>query len=126
MRAGNNLHARFWRLTYPVDDEVGGALPSGTIVYESVEGRIQASTPIPAFAMQGLSTSKVMTGEFYPGTLDIREFDQCEVTSPPNHPYYGQKFRIDTVQKPNYHPSDPRGLLLVTLVRDIKHGNEYQ
>jgi len=126
MRAGNNLQARFWRYTYPVDDEVGGALPSGTVIYDSVEGRVQANTPIPAFAMQGLATNKVMTGEFYPGTLDIREFDQCEVVSPPNHPYYGEKFRIDTIQKPNYHPGDPRGFLILTLVRSTKHSNEYQ
>jgi len=126
MRAGNNLQARFWRYAYPVDDEVGGALPSGTVIYDSVEGRVQANTPIPAFAMQGLATNKVMTGEFYPGTLDIREFDQCEVVSPPNHPYYGEKFRIDTIQKPNYHPGDPRGFLILTLVRSTKHSNEYQ
>jgi hypothetical protein len=126
MTAGNNLHARFIRYSYPQDDEVGGALPSGTITYDYVEGRINANSPIPAFAMQGLETDKVMTGEFWPGTLDIREYDQCEVVSPPNHPYIGEKFRIDTVQKPNYHPSDPRGFLILTLVRSTKHGNEYQ
>lgn len=126
MRAGNNLLARFWRYTYANDDEVGGALPSGTVLYDSVEGRIQASIPNPSFAMQGIEVNKVMNGEFYPGTLDISEIDKCEVTSPPNHPYFGVWFRVNSVQKPNYHPGDPRGLLLVTLVRDTKHGNEYQ
>ena len=126
MRAGNNLHVDIWRLTYPADDEVGGAVPSGTIVYSHVEGRIQASTPIPAFAMQGLETSKIMTGELYPGTLNVQEYDQLEVVSPPNSPYYGWKFRIDTVQRSNYHPGDPRGVLLLTLVRATLHGNEYQ
>ena len=126
MRAGNNLLVRIWRYTYPTDDEVGGALPSGTVVYESVEGRITATTPIPAFAMQGQETSKLMTAELYPGTLNVMEYDQLEVKSPPNSPYYGWKFRIDTVQRSNYHPNDPRGILLLTLVRATLHGNEYQ
>lgn len=126
MRAGNNLLAKFWRKSYPVNDIVGGALPSGTVTYENVQGRIQAATPIPAFAMQGVETSKIMIGTFFPGSLDIQEYDECEVTSPPNHPYFGFKFRIDTVQPPNYHPSDPRGVLILTMVRSNKHGNDYQ
>lgn len=126
MKTGNNVLAKFWRFSYPLDDIVGGAVPSGTVIYDGVQGRVQAATPIPAFAMQGVSTDKIIMGEFYPGTLNIQEFDQCEVTSPPNHPYFGLKLRIDTVQKPNYHPSDPRGFLLVTMTRDIKHGNDYQ
>jgi hypothetical protein len=126
MRAGNNLHAKFTRLTYPNDDEVGGALPSGTVVYASVEGRIQDSVPAVEFALQGISTNKVSTAEFYPGTLDIREKDDAEVISPPNHPYFGITFRVNSVQKPNYHPADPRGFLLVTMVRNTKHGDDYQ
>lgn len=126
MRAGNNLRAQFIRYSYPSDDEVGGALPSGTVIYTGIEGRIQDSTPIPAFAIQGVETNKIVTGYFYPGTLDIREYDQCEITEPLNHPYYGLRMRIDTVQKPNYHPADPRGVLLLTMVRNTKRGNLFQ
>lgn len=126
MRAGNNVRVRIIRYSYPTDDEVGGAQPSGTVVLEGIEGRIQDSTPIPAFAIQGVETNKIVTGEFYPGTLDIREYDQCEITSPLNHPYIGLRMRIDTVQKPNYHPSDPRGVLLVTMVRNTRRGNQFQ
>ena len=126
MRAGNNLHARIWRFSYVADDSVGGAVPSGTVVYESVEARSQDSSPIAAFAIQGVETNKVHQAQVYPGTLDIREYDQFEIISPPNHPYINLKMRIDTVQKPNFHPSDPRGYLLLTMVRATKHGNSYQ
>ncbi len=126
MRAGNNLRARFWRKSYIANDVVGGAVPSGTVIYQNVEGRIQAATPIPAFAIQGVETNKIMMGIFFPGSLDVQEYDECEVTSPPNHPYFGLKFVVDTVQKPNYHPADPRGELLLTMVRDTRHGNNYQ
>ena len=126
MRAGNNLSARIWRFSYPADDSVGGALPSGTIIYENVQARLQDTSPIAAFAIQGVETNKIHQAEVYPGTLDIREYDQFEVVSPPNHPWVSLKMRIDTVQKPNYHPGDPRGFLLLTMVRSTKHGNEYQ
>lgn len=126
MRAGNNLHARIWRFSYPTDDSVGGAVPSGTVIYESVEARSQDASPIAAFAIQGVETNKIHQAQVYPGTLDIREYDQFEIISPPNHPYINLKMRIDTVQKPNFHPSDPRGYLLLTMVRATKHGNDYQ
>jgi len=126
LRAGNNLRARIWRWIYISDDEVGGSVPSGTIVYESVEARSQDSPPIISFAMQGVETDKIHQSYVYPGTLDIREYDQFEITSPPNHPYIGLKMRIDTVQKSNFHPADPRGYLLLTMTRMNKHTNEYQ
>ena len=126
MRAGNNLSARIWRFSYPADDSVGGALPSGAIIYENVQARLQDTSPIAAFAIQGVETNKIHQAEVYPGTLDIQEYDQFEVVSPPNHPWVNLKMRIDTVQKPNYHPADPRGFLLLTMVRSTKHGNEYQ
>ena len=124
--AGNNLLARFWRFSYPVDDGGGGAVPSGTIIYQGIEGRVQDAVPDPAFAMQGVEIKKTFMGEFRPGTLDIREYDQCEITSPPNHPYYGLMLRIDSVQKPNFHPADPRGHLLLIMTRATRHNNPYQ
>ena len=105
---------------------MGGALPSGAIIYENVQARLQDTSPIAAFAIQGVETNKIHQAEVYPGTLDIREYDQFEVVSPPNHPWVSLKMGIDTVQKPNYHPCDPRGFLLLTMVRSTKHGNEYQ
>ena len=126
MRAGNNLRARIWRFSYIADDSVGGAVPSGTVIHESVEARSQDASPIAAFAIQGVETNKVHQVQVYPGTLDIREYDQFEIISPPNHPYVNLMMRIDTVQKPNFHPSDPRGYLLLTMVRATKHGNSYQ
>jgi hypothetical protein len=126
LRAGNNLRARIWRFSYVTDDEVGGAVPSGTVIYENVEARSQDASPIAAFAIQGVETNKIHQAQVYHGTLDIREYDQFEIISPPNHPYINLKMRIDTVQKPNFHPADPRGYLLLTMVRATKHGNEYQ
>jgi len=126
LKSGNNLRARIWRFSYIADDSVGGSVPSGTVIYESVEARSQDASPIAAFAIQGVETNKVHQAHVYPGTLDIREYDQFEITSPPNHPYIGLKMRIDTVQRSNFHPADPRAYILLTMVRATKHGNDYQ
>lgn len=126
MAAGINLIVRVWRYSYPQDDAVGGAVPSGTILYEGVRGRIEDAKPIPAFIAEGLQTKKVLRGLVIPGTLNIQEYDQLEVTSPPNHHYYGQMFRVDSVERENYHPSDPRGNVLLSLTRETRHGNQYQ
>lgn len=126
MTAGFNLKVKFWRYTYPVDDPVGGALPSGTVIYENISGRIQAASPVAAFVAEGLQTDKIMIGTFEPSSLDLREYDQCEVTSPHGHPYMGLQFRIHTVQYPNNHPQDRRNYLIVTMTRATRHGNMYQ
>lgn len=126
MTAGYNLKVRFWRYSYPADDPVGGALPSGTVIYENISGRIQASSPIAAFVAEGLQTDKIMQGLFEPASIVLREYDQCEVTSPIGHPYLGLMFRIHTVQYPNIHPQDNRGYLIVTMTRTTRHANQFQ
>lgn len=126
MTAGLNVIVKVWRFSYPQDDVVGGAQPSGTVIYEGIRCRLQDSAPIAAFIMEGLQTKKIVQGVLVPGTLSVREYDQIEVTSPPNHHYFGERFRVDALQRENYHPADKRGVLLVTLTRATEHANQYQ
>jgi hypothetical protein len=131
MVAGLNLKVKFTRLVYS-DDDVGGSYPTGTVLYDNIDGRISplsfnGMNPQVIMAMQGLETKRPLSGMFWPGTLTIREEDECEVISPPNHLYFGQKFRITTVEYDGNHPDQKRNHLLVTLVRsDIAHKNEIQ
>ena len=131
MVAGLNLKVRFIRFTYS-DDDVGGAAPTGTILYDNIDGKIaplsfNGMNPAVIMAMQGLETKRPLSGMFWPGTLAIREEDEIEVTSPPNHRYFGQRFRITTVEYDGWHPDQKRGHLLCTLVRsDIAHRNDVQ
>lgn len=125
MTAGFNLRVKFIRYIYQNDDEVGGAVPSGTVLHESVAGRIQASPPVGELVQQGLETNKTMTGVFEQ-VSDLREFDECEVIAPIGHPYLGMMFRIHTVQYPNNHPQDRRNYILATLTRVTRHAEPYQ
>ena len=131
MPAGLNLLVKFIRLVYQ-DDDVGGSVASGTTLYENVIGKIaplsfNGMNPATAFFDQGLETKRPLSGMFWPGTLDIREQDECEVTSPPNHRYYGERFRVTTLEYDGWHPDHRRGYVLLTLVRsDIAHRESFQ
>ena len=89
MIAGLNLKGRIWRLTAADnDDSVGGAVPSGTTLYEPIFGRIKAEEPTLALLEQGLETPTIFSAQLsYPvlttGTFDFRHNDQYEVTDPP-------------------------------------------
>jgi hypothetical protein len=118
MVAGLNLTAKIWRYIYTYgDDDIGGAVPSGTVLYQDVQARIAARKPTMALIEQGLETIKIFTAVLSPGTLAVKENDEIEVTRPTNHPDYGNKFRIIGVQPTSTHPDDARGFLMVTLQR---------
>lgn len=123
MPAGVNLKGRIWRLTAnPYDDSVGGAVPSGTTLYEPIFARIKAEKPTLALLEQGLETPTIFTGQFsYPvlttGSFDFQHNDQYEVTDPPISPFYGWKFRIIGVQNTSHN--DPRHFVTCTLRRTV-------
>lgn len=131
MVAGLNTLCKFIRLIY-LDDDVGGSVASGTTLYDNIACRIaplsfNGMNPVVIINGQGLETKRPLSGVFWPGTLAIREEDECEITSPPNHRYYGQRFRITTVEYDGNHPDQKRNHLLCTLVKsDIAHTNNFQ
>jgi len=128
MVAGSNLHVNFIRLVYNyTDDDIGGANPSGTVLHSFVEGRIQEEPTKTEFIQQGLETVKVFSAMFWGTELLFREQDEVEVVSPPNHRYFGQKFRVVSQTEPNNHPAQKRNYYLAKLVRSqIAHRNPYQ
>lgn len=128
MVAGSNLHVKFIRLVYNyTDDEVGGANPSGTVLHDYVEGRIQEEPVRTEFLQQGLETKKIFSAIFWGTDLLFREQDEVEVVSPPNHRYFGQRFRVITQTESSNHPAQKRNNYLAKLERSqIAHRNPYQ
>ena len=120
--AGLNLKGRVWRFTTPSDDDQGGAVPTGTILYEPVFSRISAQKPTMAILEQGINTIKLFTGmlsytAYSPtGSFNVQENDIYEVTHPPISHYYGQRFVIIGTQWMSF--SDSRRYLQVTLRRE--------
>lgn len=125
MTAGLYLQGRIWRFTYPSDDNVGGAVPSGTILYTPVYARIKSLEPTQALLEQGLETPEMFRAALFPGAMMLEHNDQFEVTYPPISSYYGKRFVIIGIQ--NSSMEDPRKYLLVTLRRIEKaHDNLLQ
>lgn len=119
--SGLNLKGRIWRFTTPVDDSVGGAVPTGTVLYEPVFSRIRSEKPTLALLEQGLETPEIFTSvlsyaAYSPtGTFTVLHNDQYEVTHPPISPHYGKRFVIIGIRPTSY--SDNRQFLQVTLRR---------
>jgi hypothetical protein len=117
---GNSIIGQIIRFTTN-DDVIGGALPSGTVVYYPVFARISGKEPTQALLEQGLETPEIFRITVTPGNLQIQENDQFHVVSPHISPYYNLTFRIIGVQ----HSSmlDPRSYQVLTL-RRITVGNK--
>jgi len=121
MSAGMNLKGRIWRLVAnPYDDSVGGAVPSGTILYDPIFARIYAERPTLVLLEQGLETPTIFRGQFsYPvlttGTFNIQQNDQYEVTEPVISPHYQKKFIIIGMQPASFN--DGRRYVQVSLRR---------
>lgn len=110
-----------WDFDYDLgqgDDEIGGAQPSGTVIYENVSCRVQSLKPTQAIREQGIIGIDLFVGLVHPHTLDIENNNELEITAPANSPYYGKVFRIQgDPQRTSTSASDSRGYLLVNLKR---------
>ena len=127
MIAGLNRRCDVYHFTFPTDDLVGGALPTGSISYWDVQLRMQENQPSQLLLQQGIETMRTFTAVVAPGTLNIYERDEIKITRPLDDVFYGEFFRIIGVRKSDLNPRDPRNYLLLTLVRsDIAHGNRSQ
>jgi|WetSurMetagenome_2_1015567.scaffolds.fasta_scaffold00049_86 hypothetical protein len=117
MTAGLNIHVRFWRMTTPVDDEIGGALPTGTIIYDDISARIEPVRPDYILIQQGIETTNLYTCVCRPPNLAIKEYDEVEVVFPLNHNLINKRMLVRNIQDTSIHPSDSRGYLILTLQR---------
>lgn len=120
--AGLNLKGRIWRFTSNfTDDDQGGAVPTGTVLFSPVWSRIRSEKPTLALLEQGLETPEIFTGLLSyvayssTGTFDVQHNDQYEVTFPPISPHFGKKFVIIGVRPTSY--SDNRQFLQVSMRR---------
>lgn len=126
MPAGTNCRVRVFRLVY-ADDDVGGSVATGTTIHESLEARIEQDLIDSGFYQQGLETKKTFSGMLWGHQLQVREQDEIEVVSPPNHDYYGKKFRVVEARYDSRHPGIKQRYLLVKLIRSqIAHGEGFQ
>jgi hypothetical protein len=128
--ASLNIKGRVWRFTTIQDDDQGGAVPTGTVLYDPVFARIRSEKPTIALLEQGLETPTIFTAlfsysGFVTGAFEVQHNDQYEVTHPPISPHYGKRFVVIGMQPPSF--VDDRRYLRVTLRRfETAHPNNLQ
>jgi hypothetical protein len=96
---GLNLLGTIWRMNQADDDEVGGALLTGTPVANSLPMAISSQAPLQASLEQGLEVDAAYTATVKCG-ITIYERDELEVTCPTHSPHYGLRFRVVGIQEP--------------------------
>jgi len=125
MTAGLLHTGRIIRFSYPVDDSVGGALPTGTVLYTPVFARIFTEKPTLALLEQGLETPELFSAIMEPGDITLNHNDQYEVTAPNISPYKNLKFVIISIQTPSM--LDDRRYVRVVMRRFVvAHSNNLQ
>ena len=125
MTAGLLHTGRIWRFSYLNDDSVGGALPTGTVLYTPVFARIFTEKPTLALLEQGLETPELFSAIMEPGDITLNHNDQYEVTAPNISPYKNLKFVIISIQTPSM--LDDRRYVRVVMRRFVvAHSNNLQ
>jgi hypothetical protein len=125
MTAGLLHTGRIIRFSYINDDDQGGSVPSGTVLYEPVFARIFTEKPTLALLEQGLISPSLYSAILEPGDISIRNNDQYEVTGPNISPYKNLKFVI--VVDPQPSMLDGRRYLKVVMRRfEIANSNNLQ
>jgi hypothetical protein len=125
MTAGLVHTGKIWRFSYNVDDDQGGALPSGTVLYNPVFARIFTEKPTLALLEQGLETPELFSATLEPGNLDLHHNDQFQVDAPALSPWINKKFVIVSIQTPSM--LDGRRYMRVVMRRfEIAHTNNLQ
>jgi hypothetical protein len=98
MTQGLNLRGTIWRMNQDDDDEVGGAMITGTPQAANVPMAIFSRRPTQASLEQGLEVEAIYDATVRCGVV-IYERDEVEVTCPANSPHYGLRFRVMGVQE---------------------------
>lgn len=129
MPAGLNVILRIWRITDQPDDNIGGAQPSGTVLYPQIYGRISTRRPTQALLEQGLEVPTIFTVIMAPPdnevNMDLQHNDQFDVVFPQNNFYYGKRFIIIGIR--HSAMTDSRAHLIITARRfEFAHSNLLQ
>ena len=117
MVAGMRMKVTIHSIGYGDDDEVGGAVLTGTAAYRRIPAMIQYLKPSQILLEQGLETKRMARIMVQPGSMTIYERDELEVVGPPGHEDIGKKFRVESVERTGWSPNDTRGRFL-TLTRE--------
>jgi hypothetical protein len=103
----------------PVDDDIGGALISGTFMVTGEYARIEES-PVQMIARaQGIEVEKTYDCTLRWPASGVFERDELRVSFPPDHLLYNQVMRVVAVTRDSL-PRDNRGHVEILLKKVIR------
>jgi hypothetical protein len=117
MPAGLNCKVKVWRRIPGTDDAGGGAMITGSVAYQDVLARYTARRPLLMLLAQGIETPRMAYFRLVPGTMNILENDEIEITDPVAHAMYGAHHRVVGVTLPTLNPK----VGISELIVDVKH-----
>lgn len=120
MIAGSNCRVDIYSIENDEDDLVGGAVVTGTMMYQNVLARFQSDREDQLILQQGLETVRTFTFTVFPASMHIEERDEIEVIKPLDHTYYGDRFRIVSVRYADFNQRDPRNYVILHTTRNVK------
>ena len=126
MPAGHTRLCKLIHFNYPTDDVQGGAVPSGTVLYENLEIRLKAEKPTVVLLEQGVDVQPVFSALLFPGNINIEHNDQIQITAPAYGWYANKKFRVIGIQRASANPWVDENQIRVTLKRWESHSNDVQ
>jgi hypothetical protein len=127
MPAGLTHVCELIRFSYPQDDIVGGAVPSGTVLYQNLSCRIEPNMPTIQLLEQGLQVPTTFQILIHPGNIEANHNDQIRITAPVISRYYNKKYRIIGLTGSSNAPQNDRNLIKFILKRwEESHGEAYQ
>lgn len=101
MVAGLNVKIDVWHMANQADDDVGGAMLTGTVFMQDLEARLSPRRPSQLMLEQGLETERIFDLIVAGHSVTVRERDEIEVVWPLDHPLCANRFRVVGVQYPS-------------------------
>lgn len=118
--AGSNCRINIWSISEDTDNVVGGAMTTGTVLYQNIPARFQSDQEDILLLQQGLETNKTFTFTLTPGYLVVHERDELEICQPSDHAYYGDRFRAVSVRHSDFNRRDPRNYMIIHATRSVE------
>lgn len=116
MRPDMNLVIKIYRETEGTPDAYGGATETFAEIGQ-YRGRLEMSAPSKMLLEQGVEVTRMATVLLRVHQAATQtdkaliEGDTLEIISPAQHPYYGKRWSILSVQYPAIHPNQRRNLV---------------
>lgn len=126
MVAGFRMNITVWRMNQVADDDIGGAIFTGTAVYQNLPALVDYREPNMLLLEQGIEVKRMAKVMIQPGTFDIKSRDELEIVGPVGHEDVGKRMRIRNISRTGFSPNDSRGRWLVLTCERYEYDRDEQ